>query len=373
MERGSNGDVRRGDDRVSVGRGRAPPGRVGPASPVSAGARTRLLIGLWIAAGLATGASALALGLSDAAPTSTVVVLAGLVGTLAVLPFLVLRSLRAGHLSARNDRARLRGLFGATLDVNRAMGIDETRMTVLASAETLLRAPEVTLTDERPARPGAGRADAGRRSHALARRGGAEPDGTVRRCRSRPVRGAGLGRRRGPGQCRALRGGAAATREPLEDHPQPRRGRVRRRRGRADHLHEPGRRPTCSAGTARDRRRRPGRPRDGGAGLPARARPAGHRAGAQRHERRHALPAPGRIALPRHHDRLAGDGGPASSGAVIVFRDTSERKAFEEQLARHAFQDALDRVGQPPPPARPPRSRAVAGEPDRRHGGGAVL
>jgi diguanylate cyclase (GGDEF)-like protein len=30
-----------------------------------------------------------------------------------------------------------------------------------------------------------------------------------------------------------------------------------------------------------------------------------------------------------------------SSGAVIVFRDTSERKAFEEQLARHAFQDAL--------------------------------
>ena len=34
-------------------------------------------------------------------------------------------------------------------------------------------------------------------------------------------------------------------------------------------------------------------------------------------------------------------GGPASGGAVIVFRDTSERKAFEEQLARHAFQDAL--------------------------------
>jgi diguanylate cyclase (GGDEF)-like protein/PAS domain S-box-containing protein len=31
----------------------------------------------------------------------------------------------------------------------------------------------------------------------------------------------------------------------------------------------------------------------------------------------------------------------APSGAVIVFRDASERKAFEEQLARHAFQDAL--------------------------------
>jgi diguanylate cyclase (GGDEF)-like protein len=33
--------------------------------------------------------------------------------------------------------------------------------------------------------------------------------------------------------------------------------------------------------------------------------------------------------------------GGSSPGAVIVFRDTSERKAFEEQLARHAFQDAL--------------------------------
>jgi diguanylate cyclase (GGDEF)-like protein/PAS domain S-box-containing protein len=34
-------------------------------------------------------------------------------------------------------------------------------------------------------------------------------------------------------------------------------------------------------------------------------------------------------------------GGAQPSAAVIVFRDTSERKAFEEQLARHAFQDPL--------------------------------
>jgi diguanylate cyclase (GGDEF)-like protein/PAS domain S-box-containing protein len=33
--------------------------------------------------------------------------------------------------------------------------------------------------------------------------------------------------------------------------------------------------------------------------------------------------------------------GSSPSGAVIVFRDISERKAFEEQLARHAFQDSL--------------------------------
>ena len=34
-------------------------------------------------------------------------------------------------------------------------------------------------------------------------------------------------------------------------------------------------------------------------------------------------------------------GGTDPTAAVIVFRDTSERKAFEEQLARHAFQDPL--------------------------------
>ena len=37
-------------------------------------------------------------------------------------------------------------------------------------------------------------------------------------------------------------------------------------------------------------------------------------------------------------------GASSSPGAVIVFRDTSQRKAFEEQLARHAFQDALTGV-----------------------------
>ena len=36
---------------------------------------------------------------------------------------------------------------------------------------------------------------------------------------------------------------------------------------------------------------------------------------------------------------VIGDAEP--SAAVLVFRDTSERKAFEEQLARHAFQDPL--------------------------------
>ena len=63
----------------------------------------------------------------------------------ALLPLLVLRYLGEGHFYARNDRIRLRGLFEATLDVNRSIGSEETRDAVLASAGSLLRSPEVTL------------------------------------------------------------------------------------------------------------------------------------------------------------------------------------------------------------------------------------
>ena len=69
---------------------------------------------------------------------------------LAVLPLLVLRYLGEGHFYARNDRMRLRGLFDATLDVNRSIGSDETRAAVLSSAGTLLRSPAVTLGPECP-------------------------------------------------------------------------------------------------------------------------------------------------------------------------------------------------------------------------------
>ena len=147
---GSNGDVRRGDDRFSEGDGRVRAVGVGPGTTVSPGSPRRLLVGLWIAAGLAAGSLGFALALSDGAPTATVVVLAVCVGALLLLPLLVLR---AGHLSARSDRARLRRLFGATLDVNRSMGIDETKAAVIGSAGALLRAADVTLTEKRPDRP----------------------------------------------------------------------------------------------------------------------------------------------------------------------------------------------------------------------------
>jgi diguanylate cyclase (GGDEF)-like protein/PAS domain S-box-containing protein len=69
---------------------------------------------------------------------------------LAVLPLVVLRQMGQEHSSAHTDRARLRGLFEATLDVNRSIGGDETRAALLSSAGSLLRSPDVTLASEPP-------------------------------------------------------------------------------------------------------------------------------------------------------------------------------------------------------------------------------
>ena len=44
----------------------------------------------------------------------------------AVLPLLIVRYLGNGQFYAMHDRARLLGLFEATLDVNRSMGSEET-------------------------------------------------------------------------------------------------------------------------------------------------------------------------------------------------------------------------------------------------------
>ena len=55
-----------------------------------------------------------------------------------------------GQERASDDRLRLRGLFEATLDVHRSMSGDETRAAVLSSAGSLLRSPDVSLTDEPP-------------------------------------------------------------------------------------------------------------------------------------------------------------------------------------------------------------------------------
>ena len=57
----------------------------------------------------------------------------------------MLRLVGAGTFYARHDRARLHGLFEATLDVNRSMGTDETKAAVLNAASHLLRSPDASL------------------------------------------------------------------------------------------------------------------------------------------------------------------------------------------------------------------------------------
>ncbi len=290
-------------------------------------------------------------------------------GRRAVTP--VLRSLRAGRLSARTDRARLRGLFGATLDVNRSVGIDETRTTVLASAETLLRAPEVTLTDERPDGPAlAEPMQVADRTLWLgaAGRSGTEPFDEADRAllaALASVAGVALANAELYAEVRQQREHLSVITRSLgegvcavsED-------------GRITFMNQAGAAMLGWYGPGTDD---DGPGADGGAGLSARARPAGHGAGAQRLELRHPLPAPRRITLPRHHDRLTGGGGPGLGGGRHRVPRHLRAQGLRGAAGSSCLPGRADRVGQPPPPARPPRPRAVAGEPDRQHGGGAVL
>ena len=66
---------------------------------------------------------------------------------LALIPLIFLRQLVAGHFNARHDRARLRGLFEATLETHRTMGRDEVVSALVSSARTLLRCEEAALAE----------------------------------------------------------------------------------------------------------------------------------------------------------------------------------------------------------------------------------
>jgi diguanylate cyclase (GGDEF)-like protein/PAS domain S-box-containing protein len=70
---------------------------------------------------------------------------------IAVAPFVILRQILAGHFRARHDRTRLTGLFDATLEAHRAMGHGEVLPAILDSARSLLRCPEAVLSNEPPA------------------------------------------------------------------------------------------------------------------------------------------------------------------------------------------------------------------------------
>ena len=89
-------------------------------------------------------------GIGIAVPTALLLARDPAYLPVAVLPLLIVRYLGAGQFHALHDRARLRGLFEATLDVNRSMGTEETKDAVLSAVRSLLRSPEVTLTTTAP-------------------------------------------------------------------------------------------------------------------------------------------------------------------------------------------------------------------------------
>jgi PAS domain S-box-containing protein len=64
---------------------------------------------------------------------------------LAVLPLLILRQVVAGRFQARHDRTRMLGLFNTALEANRSLGEGDPLDEILESARSLLRCADATL------------------------------------------------------------------------------------------------------------------------------------------------------------------------------------------------------------------------------------
>ena len=250
--------------------------------------------------------------------------------------------LGTGSVDAQHDPSRLRGLFEATLDVHHSMGTDATRAAVLAAAGSLLRSPQVTMTTEQPAESGlsAPMQVAGKTLWlVVSGRDGTEAFDDVDRTLLRAL---------------ASIGAIALSNADLY-------GRVQQEKDKLEAITSSLGEGVCAISEAGEITfmnpsgagmlgwYRRGVGIDEGAVLPASETPDFL-----------LEPALRAIALRRNvtsydtrFKRLDGSpfpvtltaspvgGGESPTGAVIVFRDTSERQAFEEQLARHAFQDAL--------------------------------
>jgi diguanylate cyclase (GGDEF)-like protein/PAS domain S-box-containing protein len=245
------------------------------------------------------------------------------------------------HAAADRDQALPPDLFGAALDLQRSMGTDETRAAVVAAAAELFRSPGVTLTPERPGpdvltaplqladrtlwlgvtRDGSAEAfdDADRALlGALASAGAvaltnAELYADVRRHQQAL---SAITTSLGEGVCAVSEDGRITYMNPAAVDMLGWYGFESDDDGPAipveetpDFLMEPAMRAIAlrrdvTSFDARFRRR------DGS-----------------------------RFPVTMTASPVAGGASPP--GAVIVFRDASERKAYEEQLARHAFQDSL--------------------------------
>ncbi|HEV8063952.1 MAG TPA: EAL domain-containing protein [Acidimicrobiales bacterium] len=73
-----------------------------------------------------------------------------------VLPFIAFRQALSGHYQARHDRSRLLGLFDTTLRVNRSIRGDEVMAGLSDSAAELLRGSTAAVVSDKPAPEGGG-------------------------------------------------------------------------------------------------------------------------------------------------------------------------------------------------------------------------
>jgi len=260
----------------------------------------------------------------------------------AVFPLLVFRYLGAGTFHARHDRARLHGLFEATLEVNRSMGIEDTRAAILESARSLLRSPKATLTEEEP--------ETTSLSAPVELNGRRLWLGVSGRSRTEPFDEPD----RALLDALASVGGVALTNTDLYEEVQHQKDNLSvitnslgegvcavNALGEITFMNPAGSEmlgwTSSELGMVKGLEQ---------AGMPTphflidpamRAMMANRSITTYdtRFERANGTQFPVTMtASPVLGERVA-------SGAVIVFRDTSERQEFEEQLARHAFQDAL--------------------------------
>ncbi len=262
----------------------------------------------------------------------------------ALLPLLIVRYLGTGQFYALHDRARLHGLFEATLDVNRSMGTEETKAAVLNAAGTLLRSSEVTLTATRP--EGDDRLSAPMEIDDLTLW-----LGVAGRSRTEPFDEGD----RALLDALASVGAVAFSNARLY-------GEVQRQREHLSAITSSLGEGVCAISESGEVTflNPAGASMLGWYTLGPSAAGEGPVRPAAETPRFLLDPAMRAIALRRNvtsydtrFERPDGShfpvtvtaspvvGGSSPSGAVIVFRDTSERKAFEEQLARHAFQDSL--------------------------------
>jgi diguanylate cyclase (GGDEF)-like protein/PAS domain S-box-containing protein len=251
---------------------------------------------------------------------------------LAIVPMLVLRQVLAGHFQARHDRIRLRGLLDTTLEAHRSISEGRATDVLLDAARTLLRCPTATLVDHPT--PGAVCAQLGVDGRWLEISG---------RSRLEPFDDAD----RALLEALAAVGSGALSNATLFDQ-------VRYQRNQLETI-------TSSLGEgvcAVDRE-----------GHLTFINPVAQAlCGGLYADENDPQPAPSFLAVPalraieleglvRNDDTTfqRADGsvfpvaftaspilnGDTAVGAVIAFRDIAERKLFEEQLARHAFHDAL--------------------------------